>query len=84
MGLRRRALPIVLTLSLVVNAALGLMVWADAKLIEQLGTDMEMMTTTVRPLVMQQEQISRLADDLQDQLNECRLSQIKRLVGVHP
>jgi hypothetical protein len=80
--MRVRILDLVLGLSLTMNVVQGVVVWTNATMIEQLGGELERVTAAVRPLVARNDETSRAADELSDQLKECRLTNIKRVLGM--
>lgn len=79
-----RLLALVLGMSLVGNAVQGVVVWTDAALIEQVARDMARLTASIRPLHTRHDRAVRVADELSDQLKQCRLTHIKRALNIEP
>ncbi len=77
-----RLLALMLGVSLAGNAVQGVVVWTDAALIEQVGLDMDRLTASIRPLHARHERAVRVADELSDQLKQCRLTHIKQALGI--
>ncbi len=77
-----RFLALMLGMSLVGNAVQGVAVWTDAALIEQVALDMDRLTASIRPLNARHDRAVRVADELSDQLKQCRLTHIKRALGI--
>jgi hypothetical protein len=71
-----------LGISLVGNAVQGVVVWTDATLIEQVGRDMARLTASIRPLHARHDRAVRIADELSDELKQCRLTHIKRALNI--
>lgn len=80
MGLRLLAL--ILGVSLVGNVVQGVVMWTNAALMEQVGLDMDRLAAYVRPLQAQHDRAVRVADELSDQLKQCRLAHIKQALGI--
>ncbi|MGH7308544.1 MAG: hypothetical protein ACREK6_07600 [Candidatus Rokuibacteriota bacterium] len=77
-----RLLALMLGVSLVGNAVQGVVVWTDTALIEQVGLDMDRLTASIRPLHARHERAVRVADELSDQLKQCRLTHIRQALGI--
>ncbi len=77
-----RLLALMLGMSLVGNAVQGVVVWTDAALIEQVGLDMDRLAASIRPLQARHDRAERVADELSDQLKQCRLTHIKRVLSI--
>ncbi len=77
-----RLLALMLAVSLVGNVVQGVMVWTDAALIEQVGLDLDRLTASIRPLHTRHERAVRVADELSDQLKQCRLTHIRQALGI--
>jgi hypothetical protein len=71
-----------LGISLVGNAVQGVVVWTDAALIGQVGQDMARLTASIRPLHARYDRAVRVADELSDELKQCRLTHIKRALNI--
>jgi hypothetical protein len=76
-----RLLVLMLGISLVGNAVQGVVVWTDAALIEQVGRDMARLTASIHPLHARHHRAVRVADELSDELKQCRLTHIKRALN---
>ena len=77
-----RLLALLLGVSLVGNAVQGVVVWTDAALIEQVGLDMDRLTASIRPLHARHERAVLVADELSDQLKQCRMTHIRQALGI--
>jgi hypothetical protein len=71
-----------LAISLTTNAVQGMVVWTNAALIEELGTDADRLTASIRALLARHDRWSQVADELSDQLKHCRLVHIKQALGI--
>jgi hypothetical protein len=71
-----------LGISLAGNAVQGVVVWTDAALIEQVGLDAGRLVASIRPLQTRHDRAVRVADELSDQLKQCRLTHIKQALGI--
>jgi hypothetical protein len=77
-----RLVVIMLGISLVGHAVQGVVVWRDAALIEQVGWDVDRLAASIRPLQARYDRAVRVADELSEQLKQCRLMHIKQALGI--
>lgn len=80
--MRLRLLALILGVSLAGNVVQGVVMWTNVALMEQVGLDMDRLAASVRPLRAQHERAVRVADELSDQLKQCRLAHIKQALGI--
>jgi hypothetical protein len=71
-----------LGISLVGHAVQGVVVWTDAALIEQVRLDVDRLVASIRPLQVRHDRAMRAADELSDQLKQCRLMHIKQALRI--